>query len=137
MNDNFSIGGRIKYLNGIGNLSTSNSNLFLTTDDDIYQLSLNADYQINASSLLLYNGLDAPEEIVQLGGLGLDQVFTSNRGLAFDLGVHLKFDDLDIALSVLDIGQITWEENVRNYSCLLYTSPSPRDLSTSRMPSSA
>ena len=26
---------------------------------------------------------------------------------------------------------------VREYSCLLYTSPSPRDLSTSRMPSSA
>eukprot|EP00829_Urostomides_striatus_P016120 TRINITY_DN5228_c0_g1_i1.p3 TRINITY_DN5228_c0_g1~~TRINITY_DN5228_c0_g1_i1.p3 ORF type:complete len:122 (+),score=26.27 TRINITY_DN5228_c0_g1_i1:402-767(+) len=25
----------------------------------------------------------------------------------------------------------------RNHSCLLYTSPSPRDLSTSRMPSSA
>ena len=25
----------------------------------------------------------------------------------------------------------------RSYSCLLYTSPSPRDLSTSRMPSSA
>ena len=28
-------------------------------------------------------------------------------------------------------------EYVTNYSCLLYTSPSPRDLSTSRMPSSA
>ena len=28
-------------------------------------------------------------------------------------------------------------ENVRPLSCLLYTSPSPRDLSTSRMPSSA
>ena len=26
---------------------------------------------------------------------------------------------------------------VRPYTCLLYTSPSPRDLSTSRMPSSA
>ena len=26
---------------------------------------------------------------------------------------------------------------VKNYGCLLYTSPSPRDLSTSRMPSSA
>ena len=25
----------------------------------------------------------------------------------------------------------------KNYGCLLYTSPSPRDLSTSRMPSSA
>ena len=29
-----------------------------------------------------------------------------------------------------------WKQNP-NYFCLLYTSPSPRDLSTSRMPSSA
>ena len=28
-------------------------------------------------------------------------------------------------------------EGERAYNCLLYTSPSPRDLSTSRMPSSA
>ena len=28
-------------------------------------------------------------------------------------------------------------ENAFSWSCLLYTSPSPRDLSTSRMPSSA
>ena len=28
-------------------------------------------------------------------------------------------------------------DNVPNIACLLYTSPSPRDLSTSRMPSSA
>ena len=27
--------------------------------------------------------------------------------------------------------------DMMNYGCLLYTSPSPRDLSTSRMPSSA
>ena len=27
--------------------------------------------------------------------------------------------------------------NIKSTSCLLYTSPSPRDLSTSRMPSSA
>ena len=31
-----------------------------------------------------------------------------------------------------------YREELQNYSiCLLYTSPSPRDLSTSRMPSSA
>ena len=36
------------------------------------------------------------------------------------------------------IGQV-WGETTRDeaISCLLYTSPSPRDLSTSRMPSSA
>ena len=31
----------------------------------------------------------------------------------------------------------TWKDGKWKYSCLLYTSPSPRDLSTSRMPSSA
>ena len=31
----------------------------------------------------------------------------------------------------------TYEENILFKTCLLYTSPSPRDLSTSRMPSSA
>eukprot|EP00829_Urostomides_striatus_P011620 TRINITY_DN2903_c0_g1_i1.p3 TRINITY_DN2903_c0_g1~~TRINITY_DN2903_c0_g1_i1.p3 ORF type:complete len:107 (+),score=47.31 TRINITY_DN2903_c0_g1_i1:27-323(+) len=29
------------------------------------------------------------------------------------------------------------ESNATHYTCLLYTSPSPRDLSTTRMPSSA
>ena len=35
------------------------------------------------------------------------------------------------------IGFEYWLSMVNGYSCLLYTSPSPRDLSTSRMPSSA
>ena len=36
------------------------------------------------------------------------------------------------------INNYNWREREKYYnSCLLYTSPSPRDLSTSRMPSSA
>ena len=35
--------------------------------------------------------------------------------------------------SIVNVGQI----NTQDWICLLYTSPSPRDLSTSRMPSSA
>ena len=37
---------------------------------------------------------------------------------------------ITMMMGMFDIGQMT-------YTCLLYTSPSPRDLSTSRMPSSA
>ena len=33
--------------------------------------------------------------------------------------------------------ELPFEQNSNPYICLLYTSPSPRDLSTSRMPSSA
>ena len=36
---------------------------------------------------------------------------------------------------VLEFGESTNEDNI--YTCLLYTSPSPRDLVISRMPSSA
>ena len=38
---------------------------------------------------------------------------------------------------ILEVAQHLGENGVRTIACLLYTSPSPRDLSTSRMPSSA
>ena len=47
----------------------------------------------------------------------------------------------DIGAQVVIHGKVRAEMNARDYhqykTCLLYTSPSPRDLSTSRMPSSA
>ena len=47
--------------------------------------------------------------------------------------------DLESALStVLEFGYEEKDEPTTDtFACLLYTSPSPRDLSTSRMPSSA
>ena len=58
-----------------------------------------------------------------------------------DYAVHLRPDKLkklvnhfhpEIDFHIVDTAQT---EEIKN--CLLYTSPSPRDLSTSRMPSSA
>ena len=37
----------------------------------------------------------------------------------------------------ISTAHVEYETEGRHYACLLYTSPSPRDLSTSRMPSSA
>ena len=39
--------------------------------------------------------------------------------------------------AVMRAGQYAYRDRRQKKSCLLYTSPSPRDLSTSRMPSSA
>ena len=55
---------------------------------------------------------------------------------------ELKHGELCEALTELSKQRFVhpWEPSSRSYSvptCLLYTSPSPRDLSTSRMPSSA
>ena len=66
-------------------------------------------------------------------------ILTINTGhLGFLAEAYL--DDLDRALDVVLTQQWTIEERsnlVVSVICLLYTSPSPRDLSTSRMPSSA
>ena len=45
----------------------------------------------------------------------------------------------DLITNELKIGQIRIDAKclIEYFDCLLYTSPSPRDLSTSRMPSSA
>ena len=46
-------------------------------------------------------------------------------------------DDLSSLMGLSEkLSQLNFERNM-NWVCLLYTSPSPRDLSTSRMPSSA
>ena len=45
--------------------------------------------------------------------------------------------DLPLDLQGTDFQQQAWNALARIPYCLLYTSPSPRDLSTSRMPSSA
>ena len=55
---------------------------------------------------------------------------------------RLFFDNWKISKSRFDLddngyGTVVYEITINNNICLLYTSPSPRDLSTSRMPSSA
>ena len=47
----------------------------------------------------------------------------------------LQTDDFSVEIG--DRYTVRIDGSDRYYSCLLYTSPSPRDLSTSRMPSSA
>ena len=46
--------------------------------------------------------------------------------------------DNNLRVDLISVGGTVYQtEDPSVYSCLLYTSPSPRDLSTSRMPSSA
>ena len=62
------------------------------------------------------------------------------HGLPVELGVEKELgiskDDIGNKISVSEYNRAC-KEAVMKYTCLLYTSPSPRDLSTSRMPSSA
>ena len=56
----------------------------------------------------------------------------------FDVqAVFTQADDPRENTFFASVAQLCAENGIPAYACLLYTSPSPRDLSTSRMPSSA
>ena len=55
------------------------------------------------------------------------KTYKTMQGKAVDMDLLRKRNELEVAVGNAKV----------NASCLLYTSPSPRDLSTSRMPSSA
>ena len=58
---------------------------------------------------------------------------------SYGLGTEVTIEDLPLAITDREtlLSRVRDAIDGRTSSCLLYTSPSPRDLSTSRMPSSA
>ena len=75
-----------------------------------------------------------------------EQALSVNEGgsLAIDLGLQNPDDDnLEFSFLSEELDSLVWDaeaERLRfspDYTCLLYTSPSPRDRQKSRMPSSA
>lgn len=110
------VGGKVKFLNGIADISTTRNQLSLRTEEEIYQLQLTTDYQINTSSFFQYNGFDDLNNIVTVNNIKWGDFLGSNRGLAFDFGVTLTAKKSTLGLSLLDVGSIKWNKNVSNYS---------------------
>ena len=77
--------------------------------------------------------------------------YTEKKIKLIDEGIHFSFGNIDLPLynddlekekgmpaTVIKLGEtLSRASGIIISTCLLYTSPSPRDLSTSRMPSSA
>ena len=86
-------------------------------------------------------GLSAYEIWLELGNTGMEEDFIAylSGGAAFSPSVHGVFDSetdgntFEIAEAIATVSIELWGAS----GCLLYTSPSPRDATLSRMPSSA
>lgn len=113
--EHLTIGGRLKLLSGIGDASTERTSLSVYTDEDIYQLTLTADYLLNSSSFVRYNSFKDLELDFNLGKFELDKFFSGNFGIGFDLGVRYQTEKWDVAISAADIGSITWKDDAHNY----------------------
>ena len=83
---------------------------------------------------------DIDKYIILIYLVNKDFIFFRKNGLIVEFETF--FTDKTLEIEKINISDISKDlqipkESVRRKVCLLYTSPSPRDLSTSRMPSSA
>lgn len=117
LTENITIGGKFKWLSGFGDVSTDRTKLNLLTEEEAYALTLDADFRVNSTGSIEYNGLRDITIDYNLNDFDGGQLFNQNNGTAFDFGVYAKFGKLDLAASVLDLGgKINWEEDPQNFS---------------------
>ncbi len=121
--ENLTIGARANVLFGIGNISTKSSDLTLTTSTDAWNLRSNM--QFNASlpfAEVTYDDEGNIEDVVIDENLENPSFSTiskymfngKNLGFGVDLGASYRpLDELQISVSLLDLGFITWKDEVQ------------------------
>ncbi|MEO1518816.1 MAG: DUF5723 family protein [Bacteroidota bacterium] len=103
------VGGRVKILSGIFDISTGYAEAAVRTDEEFYQLHLSTFYSINSSSIAGSTSFDNFEPEFAM------RVLSRNWGLAFDLGATMELSDkVTVAASLIDLGGINWNANVTN-----------------------
>ena len=110
------IGARGKFLSGIGDVSTDRNAASVYTDPEIYDLTLTSDYRVNTSAFLDFGGVNNFNTDFNFGNFGTKNLFSSNNGFAFDLGVSADLGKIKLAASLVDFGQINWSENTENHT---------------------
>lgn len=116
MTPNLQVGGRFSYLYGQEAIYTRNSTFGILTNAQDYSITLDAGMELNTAGVV-----NIQERLDQLssGDVGEIQNYLlngRNTGYSFDLGFNYTFFDLiNISASAIDIGSITWRENVENY----------------------
>ena len=110
-----SIGVRAKRLNGVEAIKTGNNIIDLTTSDDIYQLTLESDFEMMSSNAFNYTDIDDFD--LNIENFSFDNFFSKNGGWAFDIGASLSMGDrLELSMSIIDVGSINWDVDPKIYS---------------------
>ena len=111
VNDKLVVGGKIKLLSGITNLTTSKSTLGLTTGENGTSIGFDGSAFVNTSNLGVI--LDTNNN----GQYPIESAFNfANLGLGVDLGATYNLDKkIKLSASIIDLGFISWKNDVRNY----------------------
>ncbi len=124
--NNIQIGVRGKMLFGIGNLSTSTSQLSVSTSEELWSIRSNMEYHASLPfAEVIYDDdglvedllIDEELENLNPGAIARTAFNGKNLGLGIDLGIDYWLSDRWLlSASVLDIGYIRWTDEVHKVS---------------------
>ena len=114
------------------NVTEGSTNLFTTAARTRGHISATGDFSYNASTGVF--SYTIPTTIASLSNHDTDDLAEGSNIYYTDERVDDRVNNLFTAGTGITK---VYDDAANSYTCLLYTSPSPRDLSTSRMPSSA
>jgi hypothetical protein len=111
ISDNFTIGGRVKFLKGIAGIFTTNDKLSATFDPNTFEINIvnNIDVKTYTADKLLD---------LRTGGDLLKNSFGgANSGMSFDLGATMTLGKVTFAASAIDLGgAINWKNEGKGYA---------------------
>ena len=115
VNDNLSVGGRVKLLSGLANLKGTNTKIGITTDASDYSLTIDGEANIKSSNTAIFSDSAYMNSLDPMRFAKMAYNF-SNFGMAVDLGATYKLlDKIVLKASVIDLGFIKWSQGIANY----------------------
>ena len=119
INDKWRVGGKLKFLVGMGSIDADVNNATLTLGENGYVAQVDAEINNNIEGLEFktkastHNYIDQDGNKVKrevFNGFDTDDFKPNGFGLAFDLGAEYKINqDWRVVASVLDLGFISWK----------------------------
>jgi hypothetical protein len=107
--EKLTVGAKLKYLYGMENVHTQSFKLGLTTDENTFDLTLDAAMHVNTAGLQKFDGDNELTPGKYLFG-------AQNRGFGMDLGASYNLNEkISLSASVLDLGFIHWKDDIKNY----------------------
>lgn len=114
-------GARLKYLNGLANIQTKNTDISVTVNNnDIYTYDINAKMLVNVGAAV--DG-EKYKDLEDLSNININNFsdawkeYKPNKGLAADLGATFQFtNQLSFGASLINLGYIRWKNFKNNYT---------------------
>ena len=114
LNENWSIGGRVKYLYGMENINVSENSIQWQTDEETWDQTVSGQLTVNTSGF--WPIVDSSTYFdLEEGEVSEYLLQRKNNGFGIDLGAKRRIGDkLEVSANIVDLGFITWKSYNKN-----------------------